>query len=233
MCSDLTTIQNTVGIYILQHPRERRHALGTVRLLRHGLANVQVHTLDLLGDGGRSRVIDLPTGAGLLYPTKDARDLATLNPDERPSHLVIIDGTWAHANRHFQDNPWLSHRPAFKLPPHGGSRYRIRPEPRHECLSTAESVIEALRCLEPQLKGTESLRSGIRADDRRANRCFFSRRKARSNEAGQTTKAPRNPGGFDEFKDLCVRRVCRAFSSAESRPHNSTSDAFICDEPRR
>ncbi len=157
LCSYLRPIPNAVGVHILQHRREHRHALGTARLLRLGLASVHVHVLDLQGKGGVSTPVALPEGAGLLYPSADARDLATLAEEERPAHLVVIDGTWAHANRIYRDNPWLSSLPRYSLSPSEGSRYRIRSEPRLECLSTVESVVAALRCLQPDLEGTEML----------------------------------------------------------------------------
>ena len=158
LCRYLTPIPNKIGVYILQHPRERRHALGTVRLLRLGLASVQVHVLDLLeSEGAASAPVELPEGAGLLYPSAGARDLEALAVEDRPAHIVIIDGTWAHANRIFRDNPWVSALPRYRLTPEKGSRYRIRREPRQECLSTVESAVAALRCLQPDLRGTETL----------------------------------------------------------------------------
>ncbi len=161
VCSYLRPIPNAVGVHILQHRREHRHALGTARLLRLGLASVHIHVLDLQGKGGVSTPVALPEGAGLLYPSADARDLATLSEDERPDHLVVIDGTWAHANRIYRDNPWISDLPHYGLSPSEGSRYRIRTEPRPECLSTVESVVAALRCLQPDLNGTEMLDSAF------------------------------------------------------------------------
>jgi len=161
LCSYLRPIPNAVGIHILQHRREHRHALGTARLLRLGLASVHVHVLDLQGNGGVSSPVALPEGAGLLYPSADARDLATLAEEERPAHLVVIDGTWAHAHQICRDNPWLSGLPRYGLSPSEGSRYRIRTEPRLECLSTVESVVAALRCLQPDLEGTEMLDSAF------------------------------------------------------------------------
>lgn len=163
LCSRLTPIRNTVGVHVLQHPRERRHPIGTARLLRLGLADVRVHALGLSGRSAVTAPVDLPGGAGLLYPSADARDLATLAVDERPSHLVVIDGTWAQAHRLFRDNPWISALPRYRLPAREGSRYRIRAEPRPECLSTVESVVAALRILQPDLRGTETLVSAFDA----------------------------------------------------------------------
>lgn len=157
ICDSLEPIPNEVRVHVLQHPRERHHPIGTARLLRLGLSSVVVHVLRLNGPGGMSVPVALPEGAGLLYPSADARDLATLDVRERPQHLVVIDGTWAHARQIHRDNPWVSTLPCYGLTPREGSRYRIRAEPRPECLSTVESVVGALRCLQPDLRGTETL----------------------------------------------------------------------------
>lgn len=157
ICATVTAIDNDVRVHVLQHPRERHHPIGTARLLRLGLDSVRVHVLDLNGTGGASRPVKLPPGAGLLYPSADALDLSTLSPRERPRDLVVLDGTWNHAHQIHRDNPWVAALPCYRLGPHGGSRYRIRAEPRLECLSTVESVVAALRCLQPDLAGTDSL----------------------------------------------------------------------------
>ncbi len=157
LCSHLTPIRNGIGVHVLQHPQERNHPIGTARLLRLGLAEVRVHVLGLSGKSAATAPADLPRGAGLLYPSADARDLATVAVDERPPHLVVIDGTWTQAHRLFRDNPWISALPRYRLPGGDGSRYRIRREPRLECLSTVESVVAALRILQPDLRGTGTL----------------------------------------------------------------------------
>ena len=161
LCSRLTPIRNSLPVHVLQHPQERRHHLGTARLLRLGLAHVRVRVLEQSSQSAACEPSDLPEGAGLLYPDRDARDLTTLAADERPSCLVVIDGTWSQAHRMFRDNPWISALPRYGLPDGEGSRYRIRPEPREECLSTVESVVAALRILEPGLQGTETLISAF------------------------------------------------------------------------
>jgi DTW domain-containing protein len=163
LCSQLTPIHNEVGVRVLQHPQERRHPIGTTRLLRLGLADVRVHVVRLSGKSAATPPVDLPAGAGLLYPSADARDLASLAVDDRPSQLVVIDGTWTQAHRLFRDNPWIAALPRFRLPVGEGSRYRIRAEPRLECLSTVESVVVALRLLQPDLRGTETLLSAFDA----------------------------------------------------------------------
>ena len=156
VCARITPVPNKVGVTVLQHPRERFHPLGTARFVELGLESSRV--VPAMG-GARPllRPIDLPPGAGLLYPSADARDLATLPPSERPAHLVVLDGTWSHASSLYRENPWLSALPHFRLEPEQPSNYRLRLEPSEECLSTIESTVAALRILEPQTTGLDAL----------------------------------------------------------------------------
>lgn len=158
VCSSLSPISSGVGVHVLQDPRERRHPLGTARLLRLGLDAIHVH---VLAPRGPSAPVAFPEGAALLYPGPGARDLATLPAAARPSHLVVIDGTWSQAHRIFRDNPWVRGLPRVCVVPPEPSRYRIRAEPRSECLSTVEAVVLALRCLRPDLQGVDTLISAF------------------------------------------------------------------------
>ena len=128
-----------------------------------GLDHVRVHGLVLEGKSAQVTPTKLPDGAGLLYPSEDAQDLSTLAEGDRPSHLVVIDGTWTQAHRLFRDNAWIAALPRYRLPEGEGSRYRIRTEPRLECLSTLESVVVALRILQPDLQDTKTLLSAFEA----------------------------------------------------------------------
>ena len=64
ICSTVTRVANRTGILILQHPRERLHAIGTVRFARLGLSNVRVRTCA----PGMDSSIPLPPHTALLYP---------------------------------------------------------------------------------------------------------------------------------------------------------------------
>jgi DTW domain-containing protein YfiP len=191
LCDQLTPINNVVGVRVLQHPQERRHAVGTTRLLRLGLADVRVHVLGLSGKSAAVAPVDLPDGAGLLYPSADALDLTALPANERPSPLVVIDGTWTQAHRLFRDNPWISSLPCYRLPAGEGSRYRIRAEPRLECLSTVESVVAALRILQPDLRGTGTLISAF--DTMIDNQIEASTRRSSSTRRTRVRRKPPRP----------------------------------------
>lgn len=156
VCALVAPVANRTGLLILQHPRERFHAVGTVRLLRLSLARIRVEACTPWADasalGG-----SLPPRTAVLYPAPAARALDTLPAVERPRHLVVLDGTWFHTRKMYAAQRWLGELPHVCVRPPEPSRYRIRPEPRAEYVSTVEAVVCALRILEPETAGLDAL----------------------------------------------------------------------------
>jgi hypothetical protein len=153
VCALVPRIMNRTPVVILQHKRERRHPLGTVRLLRLALERVRVE----VAYQESVPPLPLPEGTALLYPGPEARELDSLAPGERPGALVLLDGTWSQARRMFRESPWLQALPRVALLPAAPSRYRIRKEPRPRFLSTLEAAVLALRALEPDTPGLAEL----------------------------------------------------------------------------
>jgi DTW domain-containing protein YfiP len=108
----------------------------------------------------------------LLFPSEAARDLRPEDGQgELPIQLIIPDGSWRQASRAVRRIPGLEEVERVKLPPGPPSRYRLRNEPRPECVSTFEAAARALGVLE----GAE-LRAGLEADfERMVDRALFSR----------------------------------------------------------
>jgi len=157
LCDRIEKVANRTPITIVQHPRERFHAIGTARIARLGLERVRVE----VPRNGAEQNLTLPDlthpGMGLLFPREGSRDLAELSADERPRELVILDGTWPHARRLYDANVWLHALPHFHLTPSAPSRYRIRKPPRPGYISTIEAIVSALRIVEPETPGMERL----------------------------------------------------------------------------
>lgn len=95
--------------------------------------------------------------AGLLFPSRDSIELEKLSPDQRPSQLVVIDGTWAQAKSLHRALPQLQSLPCYKLAPAQPGQYRIRLEPTDQSLSTVEATVAALSALEPETRNLEQL----------------------------------------------------------------------------
>ena len=150
-------VENRTGVVILQHPRERFHPLGTARIARLGLSRVRVEVSPVRRDRSLTHRLELPPKTGLLYPHAQARRLDSVPPSAWPAHLLVLDGTWAHARQLYRENRWLGELPHFELAPSEPGRYRIRGEPHLHCLSTVEAIVQSLQVLEPQTPGLESL----------------------------------------------------------------------------
>lgn len=157
ICAKVQQLSNNTGVTIVQHPRERRHPLGTARLAELGLRDVRV----LVDVEGRYRGPTAPTAfperTAVLYPGAQARPLPDPTSSEAPTHLVVIDGTWHQAKTLYRDMTWLHDFPHYVLSPDAPSRYRIRREPKHDYISTLEALLLALQHLEPCLTGVEQL----------------------------------------------------------------------------
>lgn len=162
-CADLPSVPTRTRVVILQHPHERTHPFGTARLARLCLPSASVHVPWAGFTGTLEERVDVPADAAVLYPHPDAPLLDALPVAERPSTLIAIDGTWAHAKRLYKENGWLAAHRHVRLDPTSPSRYRIRKEPRPDYVSTLEAIIEALRILEPE---TPNLDAPLRAFDR-------------------------------------------------------------------
>jgi DTW domain-containing protein YfiP len=156
LCDRIRVVSNRTGILIFQHPRERFHALGTARIAQLGLERCRV--LEARGSsGGIARAFDPPPRTGVLYPGAGSIPLEGVRREELPEHLVVLDGTWAHAHALYRDNAWLRELPHYELSPAEPSRYRVRREPKERCVSTIESIVCALQIIEPESEGLSHL----------------------------------------------------------------------------
>ena len=167
LCADIPEVHTRTDLVILQHPRERFHPFGTARLVDLALPRARIVVAHGGLTGDLHRPISVPADAAILYPHARASDLADLLPAERPSTLVALDGTWAHSRRLYKQNPWLAELRHVRIHPSEPGRYRIRREPRDDYLSTVESIVAALRLLEPETEGLDGL---LRAFDRMIDR---------------------------------------------------------------
>lgn len=157
LCAALPTVTTRTDVVILQHPHERTHPFGTARLVGLCMPRARIH----VAYGGLrddlSCEVPVPADTVVLYPHPLATDIATLQPHERPSTLIAIDGTWAHAKRLYKDNAWLQHLRHVRIHPKEPSRYRIRREPRDDYVSTLEAIVAALVVLEPENEALPAL----------------------------------------------------------------------------
>lgn len=154
-CHAIPQVDNRTDILILQHIRESRHSFNTARIVHKALRRSQM----ISGDTPALARTDLSLApdAGLLYPLDGAPCLSELPADQRPSQLVIIDGTWHQAKTIVRDVHQLAGLRCFRLTPAAPSQYRIRLEPNEFSVSTLEATVAALEALEPETAGVSGM----------------------------------------------------------------------------
>ena len=149
VCAHLPTLAPKARVVILQHPKEERMAIGTAQMAARCLEGSTV-VVGTRVDSHRKVALalaDLARQPVLLWPGPDAQDLAT-SPPEGPITLFVVDGTWSTAKKMITENPKIAALPRYAIAPATPSEYRIRREPRAECLSTIEAIAAALGVLE-------------------------------------------------------------------------------------
>ncbi|XP_054287496.1 tRNA-uridine aminocarboxypropyltransferase 2 [Macrosteles quadrilineatus] len=138
-------------VILLQHPAEEKRCLRTAPMLSLGLSPGKC----LIYKGkkfpqqrheGLHDILVDPRSV-LLYPSKAATTLGDLQR-ERPTNLVIIDGTWPQAKTIYNNSPLLHSMTQAKLVVGTSSEYVIRSQPTDGCLSTLETAAEALAAVE-------------------------------------------------------------------------------------
>lgn len=100
--------------------------------------------------------ITIPPKSALLFPCQRAISIDASGCQVQ--HLIVLDGTWAKAQRMYHENPWLQLLPHVKLESDRVSLYsEVRHEPRAGCLSTIESIVVAMKKLGEDSNGLDDL----------------------------------------------------------------------------
>jgi DTW domain-containing protein YfiP len=146
-CPHLRPVESETLACILQHPRERKTAIGTARMAHLSLPNSELHLGVSFEDHPRVRALAAAEGTALLFPGAGALDPASLR-GRRPRAVIVVDGTWSQARKVLKQNPFLEDLPRLAFTPERPSNYRIRAEPSGECVSTIEAVVHLLGALE-------------------------------------------------------------------------------------
>ena len=75
VCASVPRVANRTGVLVIQHPRERAHAIGTARFAKLGLENARVEVAWHADQFESDRPAYVPERAALLYPGPEARDM--------------------------------------------------------------------------------------------------------------------------------------------------------------
>lgn len=147
-CAHVSPQKTRTRVVVLQHPREAKVPLGTLRMVQLSLPEAVVRRgVDFNHDPVVEALYREEPSPYVLYPGADARDLSEIPPGE-PITLIAIDGTWSQAKALLRHNPRLAALPRVAFTPGSPSIYRIRRQPAEHCVSTLEALARALDLLE-------------------------------------------------------------------------------------
>ncbi len=158
-CDAIPRIENATEIIIAQHIRERSHPFNTARMVHQALERSRLFWDYPESIHRYSDQIDEETC--LLYPSPQAKNICDLAPTNRPSKLLILDGTWNQVKQLYRNWPQLSKLEHYQLEPDQPGNYRIRREPNERALSTVEATLLALQHLEPGTLHLDKLMSAF------------------------------------------------------------------------
>ncbi|MDH3326996.1 MAG: DTW domain-containing protein, partial [Gammaproteobacteria bacterium] len=155
-CHNLKSCANHWPVWILQHPAEKKHAIGTAKIAILGLNKVlSIDSQHVFQNEMFQTSIQSQTPI-LVYPGENSKTLEQLKTEEtRP--LLFLDGSWRKTRKMLYDFPALTELPRVAITPEKSSRYRIRKEPNESAISTLEAIVHVLSILENNDEKYQSL----------------------------------------------------------------------------
>ncbi|HUI90801.1 MAG TPA: tRNA-uridine aminocarboxypropyltransferase [Chitinivibrionales bacterium] len=167
ICGKVTSLNASVKVLILQHPREQYKLLNSAMLAHLALANSVLrvglswrnlsHALGEEADPQKWGILFLK---GIIDPSRkielyDTQKKRLLPIKTRFEGIVVLDGSWKQAKTMWWRNPWLLKLTRITLNPVHKS---MRGQVKKEGLATVEAVALALDCLGEDVGVGESLR---------------------------------------------------------------------------
>ncbi|MDB4673335.1 DTW domain-containing protein [Verrucomicrobiales bacterium] len=149
LCEMIRPFYSRTRFIILMHPKEaNKEGSGTGRLCHLALQNSSLLIGDDFSDDQRVNdlIADPDFRSVLLFPSPGAIDLshegyqALGHSPANPLQIFVVDGTWRLAGKILRLSENLRALPAVKFSPRHASKFRVKKQPREECLSTLESI---------------------------------------------------------------------------------------------
>ncbi len=147
LCAHLCELISPIPIIILRDPKEKKHALGTAKILQLCLKNLTL--IDTDEPDQCEQFINLLSkfkNPILIYPFEFS-NLLTTNPNSQKEIdcMIFLDGTWKKTNRLFFRSNKLQAIPRYHLDLNNfKTNYRLRKSAKENSLSTIEAVELAL-----------------------------------------------------------------------------------------
>lgn len=149
-CSIVSKFDPKVKFVILIHPIERRRRIATGRMAHLCLENSElIIGLDYTEDVRVNKILKDPQyQAFVLYPGRNSLNITDMPSiekskifsKEKTPVIFVIDGTWNTARKTMRLSQNLNQLPRVCFTPPYQSQFRLRKQPRKECVSTIEAI---------------------------------------------------------------------------------------------
>ncbi len=158
-CGDVKPFRTQFQIVLLQHPKERKKAIGTARMAHLTIENSTLICGKDFNENQRvnAMIADPSLHCVILFPGPQSLNLSQIPEKERSCQfpaqkklvVFVIDGTWAAAKRMLRQSDNLLKLPQICFTPKRLSEYKIRQQPMEHCVSSIEAVHQLLGLLDP------------------------------------------------------------------------------------
>jgi DTW domain-containing protein YfiP len=160
-CGEILPFDPKIEFAILIHPIEQRRRIATGRMAHLSLKGSHLIPGHDYTDSVRvNALIENPKNqCFILFPGPASANLTVLDQNARADLfqknkkpvLFVIDGTWATARKTMRVSENLKKLPRICFSPEKPSHFRVRKQPKPECVSTLEAIHHTIELLSPAL----------------------------------------------------------------------------------
>lgn len=153
-CDLIQPIDPKIKFVILIHPIEVKRKIASGRMTHLSLLNSElIKGEDYTYNTRVNDLLDDPKNqCMILYPGRNSFNITNRANEcgvqsDKKTVLFVIDGTWATARKTMRLSQNLKSLPQICFTPPKPSRFRVRKQPKPECLSTIEAVHHSIELL--------------------------------------------------------------------------------------
>lgn len=149
MCEYIRPIATQTKFVILMHPKEfKKVKNGTGHLTHLSLRNAELFVGIDFTEHERINEIIATHESYILYPSKEAINISQQSLHVKKNMAIfLIDSTWACSLKMMRQSQNLHHLSHISFDNTKRSAFKIKEQPLEYCLSTIESTLSVLECL--------------------------------------------------------------------------------------
>lgn len=153
-CSGIKPFDCGIEFVILLHPLERRRRIASGRM-----AHLMLKKSHLVGGHTytHDKTVNLLLSNPKYFPMvmclgNDAKNLSAMTKvqkknlvtEDKTPLIFVVDGTWSTASKTVRLSENLKFLPRICFTPSNPSRFRVRTQPKENCLSTLEAIHQTI-----------------------------------------------------------------------------------------